>query len=260
MLTFHVVGEFAANQVKCSAVDSTRRIVPEVEAMIESAWRDVLARPGVKLYDGPISRLERFQQIGDQLHLALSQTSYRIFVGTNLYHPELADQFGADVMANPVGVSTVLQTADNKLLFGVRNGAVAYYPRRTHPFAGSLEPRDNGNIFAAARRELREEIALTDADLGQLTLLGLVEDRLIRHPELIFSATTVFDERTLIAQMDEAEHHDTVAIPAERVAVESAAADSAFTPVGVACLLLWGRVQFGNRWFHHMQEGLGSRC
>ncbi len=155
-------------------------------------------------------------------HLQLSQTSYRIFVGTNLYHPELADRFGPEVMANPVGVSTGLQTADGKLFFGVRNVSVAYYPRRTHPFAGSLEPRDNCEIFSAARRELREELALADSDLGSLKLLGLVEDRLIRHPELIFSATTRLAERQLIAQMDQAEHHDTVAIPAGRAGVESA--------------------------------------
>jgi 8-oxo-dGTP pyrophosphatase MutT (NUDIX family) len=254
MLRIHVVGEFAASQVHCTAVPATRRIEPEVEALIDTAWHDVLARPGVKLYDGPISRLERFDLAGDQLHLQLSQTSYRIFVGTNLYHPELADRFGPEVMANPVGVSTVLATADGKLLFGQRNASVAYYPRRTHPFAGSLEPRDNCDIFAAARRELREELALSESDLGELTLLGLVEDRLIRHPELIFSVTTLLTETELITQMDRAEHHDTVAIPADRAGVEAAVGDKSFTPVGTACLLLWGRTHFGGDWYDSWRE------
>jgi 8-oxo-dGTP pyrophosphatase MutT (NUDIX family) len=253
MLTFHVIGEFAAKNVHCISVPATRRIVPEVEAMIDAAWRDVLARPGVKLYDGPISRLERFRPDGDQLHLELSQTSYRIFVGTNLYHPDLADRFGPEVMANPVGVSTALATADGKLLFGRRNAAVAYYPRRTHPFAGSLEPRDNCDVFGAARRELREELTLADTDLGELTLLGLVEDRLIRHPELIFSVTTRLGEKELIAQMDQAEHHDTVAIPADTASVENALHDQSFTPVGLACLLLWGRRRFGEDWYTRLK-------
>jgi hypothetical protein len=254
MLAFNLEGEFSVSQVHCTAVPSTRRIVPEVEALIDAAWRDVLSRPGVKLYDGPISRLERFRLADDQLHLELSQTSYRIFVGTNLYYPELADRFGPEVMANPVGVSTILSTADRKLLFGIRNATVAYYPRRTHPFAGSLEPRDNCDVFAAARRELREELALRDTDLGALTLVGLVEDRLIRHPELIFSVNSRLDEKSLIAQMDQAEHHESIAVPTERAAVESALNDTSFTPVGIACLLLWGRKQFGAGWFAEMRQ------
>jgi 8-oxo-dGTP pyrophosphatase MutT (NUDIX family) len=254
MLSFHLAGEYSTSQVHCIAVPSSRRIVPEVEALIDAAWRDVMSRPGVKLYDGPISRLERFQSAGDRLHLELSQTSYRIFVGTNLYHSELADRFGPEVMANPVGVSTILSTADDKLLFGVRNATVAYYPRRTHPFAGSLEPRDKCDIFAAARRELREELALHDTDLGPLALVGLVEDRLIRHPELIFSVESRLDENSLIAQMDRAEHHESIAIPANRAAIESALKGPSFTPVGIACLLLWGRKQFGVDWFADMKK------
>ncbi|HEX4123452.1 MAG TPA: hypothetical protein VHY37_01910 [Tepidisphaeraceae bacterium] len=254
MLTFHVAGEFSASQVHCTAVPATRKIVPEVEALIDAAWRDVLARPGVKLFDGPISRLERFERAGDRLHLQLSQTSYRIFVGTNLYHPELADRFGSEVMANPVGVSTVLQTGDGKLLFGVRNAAVAYYPRRTHPFAGSLEPRDRCDVFSAAHRELREELALADGDLGALKLLGLVEDRLIRHPELIFTAATGLTENQLVAQMDRAEHHDTIAIGADRDPIEAAVGDKSFTPVGIACLALWGRAHLGVDWYNRLRD------
>lgn len=256
MLKFHVVGEFADSQVHCMTVPTTRKINPQIETLIDIAWRKVLSKPGIKLYDEPISRLERFEKRGDQLHLQLSQTSYRIFVGTHLYHPELADYFGPEVMANPVGVSTVLQTADGKLLFGVRNRSVAYYPRRTHPFAGSLEPRDRCRVFSAARRELREELALSRDDLGSLTLFGLVEDRRIRHPELIFSATTQLTEAQLIAQMDQAEHHDTVAIPADQAGVESALRKKSFTPVAIACLLLWGRIHFGVKWYNRRRVRL----
>ena len=47
----------------------------------------------------------------------------------------------ADCLANPVGVSPALLSADNFLIMGRRNASVAYYPNRIHPFAGALEPR-----------------------------------------------------------------------------------------------------------------------
>ena len=88
-------------------------------------------------------RLERWtvSPDGSRLRLSLSETSYKPFYGTNMSHPELADRFGADVMANPVGVSPALETADGYLLLGRRNSAVAYYPGRLHPFAGCWRAR-----------------------------------------------------------------------------------------------------------------------
>ena len=76
----------------------------------------------------------------DRLALTLSNTTYKHFLGTNLTHPELADRYGREILANPVGVSPALLTADNFLMMGRRNASVAYYPNRIHPFAGALDP------------------------------------------------------------------------------------------------------------------------
>src|SRR5690349_12363656 len=139
MLLFHAPGDWPRTQVLAHSIPSTRLILPAVDKIIDQTWQQISSRPGVHLFDGPMSRLERWTATPDRLELFLSTTSYKPFLGTNLYHPDLADTYGRDVLANPVGVSPALETADGFLLFGRRNASVAYYPNRIHPFAGALE-------------------------------------------------------------------------------------------------------------------------
>src|SRR5204862_549264 len=178
--------------------------------------------------------------------LLLSRTSYKVFLGTNLTHPDLGDRYGPAVLANPVGVSAALETADDLLLLGRRNAAVAYYPERVHPFAGALEPRDGDDVFAAVRRELAEELSLSTADVPGLTCAGLVEDRALRQPELIFLARSRLTRREIESNLDRAEHRGTIALETSPDAIESAATDPALTPVAVAAPLLSGTARFGD--------------
>lgn len=250
MLTFHATGDWTPDQVKVRWVETGRRIVPEVETLIEHAWQAALSRPGVRLFDGPMCRLERWGAPAQVLELDLSVTSYKPFMGTNLAHPEFVEQFGRDVMANPVGVSPALHTADDFLLLGRRNATLAYYPNRTHPFAGALEPRDKGDLFAAVRRELAEELSLGDSDIAEIRCTGIAEDRALRQPELLFRVGTKLTRKQIESQVHADEHGGSVAIPANRQAVAHAVGDPALTPVAVASLLLWGKIIFGDDWFH----------
>ena len=256
MLRFHATGDWTPGQVRVGWVESGRRIVPEVERLIDRAWKAAISRPGVRLFDGPMCRLERWEASAQELSLDLSVTSYKPFMGTNLSHPELAEQFGREVMANPVGVSPALQTADDFLLLGRRNATLAYYPNRTHPFAGALEPRDNGDLFAAVRRELAEELSLGDADVAEIRCTGIAEDRALRQPELLFHVRTRLTRSQLEAQVHADEHGGSVAVPATREAVAGIVHDPALTPVAVASLLLSGRVYFGEDWFRESSAGI----
>ena len=252
MVRFHAPGDWPTGHVTHTWVADGRRRVPAVDAAIDTAWAAAAARPGVRLFDGPMCRLESWTATPGQLHLTLSPTSYKPFVGTNMANPQLADEHGRDVMANPVGVSPALLTADGFLMLGRRNASVAYYPRRVHPFAGSLEPTDP-DVFAAVHRELDEELSLSDADLSDLRCTGVAEDVALRQPELIFAAATHLTRLQVEARLDPDEHAGTWSVPATGEAV-SAAVDSdrhLLTPVASAALLLWGRLRFGDAWLHH---------
>lgn len=252
MLTFHAIGEWAPGRVRLTwSEQSSRRIDPDVERKIDDAWARVTARPGVRLFDGPMCRIESFDASPDVLRLSLSPTSYKPFVGTNLLNPDLADTHGRDVMANPVGVSALLETADGYYVLGRRNASVAYYPERVHPFAGALEPRDGADPFAAVYRELSEELSLSGADVTNLRCTGLVEDRALRQPELVFLVSTSLRRAEVERRVDRDEHLASCALEQVPAKVLEWAADPALTPVAVASLLLAGRLRFGEGWFEH---------
>lgn len=250
-VTFLQTGDWGPDDVDVEWVPGTRRIIPEVEALIDRAWTAAVARPGAHLFDGPMCRLERWEASPDgrRLRLALSETSYKPFFGTNMSHPELADRFGPEVMANPVGVSPALETSDGFLVMGRRNASVAYYPGRIHPFAGALEPRDGGDVFLAVRRELREELSLSNDDVVEVRCTGLVWEEALRQTELIFRVRSSLARRETESRLDPKEHGSVLAIPATFEAIASAVRDPALTPVAVAALLLWARGAFGNEWF-----------
>ena len=259
MLRFHHVATHAPGRIVSTMVPSTRRLVPEVERAVDAAWGNLaVARPGVTLFDGPICRLESFSTDGETLRLAFSRSSYKIFYGTNLQHPEFATRFGPGVMCAPTGASVALETADGFLMFGRRNQSVAYYPGRVHPFAGSVEPLPGDrppDVFADARRELREEAGLAGPAVADLALVGIAEDATLRHPELIFRARTPLTAAEVRAQINPAEHGGGVAVGASREGIESALNAPAFTPVGRAAMLLWGRGAFGTEWFEAAARG-----
>src|SRR5690242_6615439 len=122
MLIVHECGRWDVGDVSIEWVESSRPIVPRVEEIIERAWRDAKARLGDKLFDGPMCRMEsRAAREDGKLHLRLSRTSYRIFLGTNMTHSELAKEFGPQILANPIGVSPALISSDGYLLLGRRN-------------------------------------------------------------------------------------------------------------------------------------------
>ena len=250
MLTFHAAGDWTSGQLQLSQSPSTRLILPEVEGLIDETWARIASQPGVNLFDGPMCRLESWIASPDRLELVLSETSYKPFVGTNLHHPELVDRYGTAILANPVGVSPALETADGWLMMGRRNASVAYYPNKVHPFAGALEPRDAMDPFGAVRRELAEELGFTDADIAEIRCTGIAEDRSIRQPELIFRVRSTRTREQVEATLDRTEHHGSWAIRASGEAIAGVLEDiSGLTPVAVAALLLWGRAVLGVEWF-----------
>ncbi len=249
LLQFHLIGDWSPKNVRVKWVASSHRLPETAQPLVEKRWNEVAAS-GVYLFDGPMCRLERFSADRTGLHLEFSRTSYKTFLGTNLAQPRLADRHGWAVLANPVGVSSALLSADGFVLMGRRNGSVAYYPHRVHPFAGALEPRENLDVFAEVKRELREELSLGDPDLADVRLVCLAEDYALRQPELIFIVRSTLDRQRIESQLDPAEHAAMWAVPVEQRALEDVLTRPGdLTPVAIATLLQLGRTLFGPAWF-----------
>jgi 8-oxo-dGTP pyrophosphatase MutT (NUDIX family) len=241
--------------VRCAPGGLTRRArVPQVEEIIWRAWEEAQAMPGIRLFDGPMCRLERWVDEGEVLCLDLSRTSYRVFFGTNLHGGRRVLRYGPEVLANPLGVSCALHTADDRLLLGLRNERVAYYPSRIHPFAGSLEPSDELDVFKAIQRELDEELGLEASDVIEAHCLGLVEDESLRQPELVVHMRVKRAAEELVKTVDESEHGGCVVVGAEEAAVARWVDNPLLTPVAVGTLLLWGRWRFSEQWYETQRQ------
>jgi hypothetical protein len=249
IVAFRMIGRFARGKVAARWVDRPPRpLDAQVQRRIEEAWQKAQARPGIKLFDGPLCRLEQFRA-GETLDLELTRTSYKIFWATHVADPSLADEYGPQVMANPIGLSCALESRDGCLMLGRRNESVAYYPGRIHPFAGSLEPQERVDVFAQVERELDEELGLKPAEIGGMACIGMIEDLSLRHPELVFHVRCA-PERPRIEQMlDPGEHEGCLAIEPRPAALEAALKNPQLTPVALGTVLLWGRGQFGEAWF-----------
>jgi len=258
MTRFHVVGDFAPGDVAVTWRAPSRVVVPEVERAIDMAWGVAQRRPGVHLFDGPMCRLDRWSLIDGRLHLELSPTSYRAFLGTNLINPTLADRYGDGILANAIGVSSALISADGQLIFGRRSQRVAYYPGRVHPFAGSLEVADPIDVFAEVARELQEELNLRPADVTSVRCMGLCQDVSIRQPELIFRVVTTRSRVEVERLLDEQEHTETWCVPATIEGVAQALAEELLTPIARGVAALWGRSVWGDDWFASVRARLES--
>lgn len=250
MLKFYLMGDWPPGRVACTDVPSSFSVPPEVRQRIDRDWEQVMRELRGHLYDGPMCRLERFEVRGDTLHLALSRTSYKYHYGTNIRDPGLAERLGEQALARPLGVSCALVTSDGFLLMGRRNENVAYYPSRVHPFAGAVEPAEHVDVFDEVRRELREELHLDDyADLTDLRCVGVVEDWLLRHPELIVLVRCRPTRAELDRQVDAKEHHESFAVEPTESAIDAAIRNPLLTPVAVATVMLWAKRLLGEAWF-----------
>ena len=234
----HFTGDFSADQIVTTFSDLKRALPPKVLEIIECEWKLALARIGPRLYDGPMIRLNSRRIENGRLLLDLGRTSYKPFMGTNLTHPELADEFGVEVLANPLGLSAALESADGFLLFGRRNPDMAFYPNRIHPFAGTAESAD---VFADMRKELEEEVGLRESDIAEIRCLGMAEDPAIRQPELIFKVKSRLASSEIERGLDRKEHTEIVSIRRRSEKLDLDLESSQLTPIGMVTLSLWAK-------------------
>jgi 8-oxo-dGTP pyrophosphatase MutT (NUDIX family) len=235
------------------------RLDDERHAAIARTWAAAQTQRGVDLFDGPLCRLEHLAVDGDGLHLRLSRTTYRIFIGTNAGHPQWADDPGRQVMADPLGTSVILRSSDGVLVFGRRSQRVALYPGFVHPFGGTLEPPETGievDLLEEMRRELHEEAGLTRADLSDLRVIALVEDHRLRQPELVYAAQTHLSAEAISSRLDLHEHSACWLLADEQASIDGVlTGNEALTPVLAGALLAWGWRRFGEAWLETRLAG-----
>ena len=257
-----IVGRFGPAEVLVRWSDDRRRSNEDVDELIEGVWQAQTrhaAENGKDLYNGRLCRLMECELAGRALRLTLAEVTYKEFVGTNLLNPQLRYLHGPEVLADPLGVSAAVVTADGFVLMGRRSARVFSHAGRLHPIGGIVQPGDHvgavPDVFREVLRELHEELALPAEQVETPVCLGVVRAKAILQPELIFDVSVRADVETIrraaAEAPDAAEHVEFVPIrdhPGAMVTYLETHYE-ALTPVALATLLLHGQRRWGMGWF-----------
>ncbi|MCP4246097.1 MAG: NUDIX domain-containing protein [bacterium] len=259
--TIDLIRRLTARNVVVRWDPAPQPLEPEFEAHLERIWTQRLAarEAGRRLFNGSMARLVRWSIEDDMLCLETAPTDYRHFLGTNFCSTDWVGAFGSQAYADPLGTSATVITADGRLVLGRRHQALACHGGYLHAVGGTLEPGDQFgdgalDVFAAMRRELEEELAVTGEEIEDLVVTGLVRDRSIVQPELVFDARLAVTANELRNRLDlsypDQEHTALESCCDEPEAVAPFIERSApITPVAVAALLLHGRHDWGGDWY-----------
>ena len=256
------VGRFRRGDVSVRWSEGQRPSSEAEDRAIEEAWHEQLAaarRDGRWLVNGRLCRLIECQAGNGVLHLTLGEVSYKEFVGTNLTNAPLRYVHGPEVLANPLGVSAAIVSSDGFLLLGRRSRLVFTHGGRLHPIAGIVQPPDvAGNLpnpFQAIAEEIEEELGLPGEALRLSECLGMIRDKQIVQPELIFDVRVDAGEaeirRSAAGAADALEHEEIVATRDQPGAVVAFVREHAgeLTSAALAMLLLHGQRHWGTGWF-----------
>jgi 8-oxo-dGTP pyrophosphatase MutT (NUDIX family) len=233
-----------------------------LEQLIATTWDAQVAeadKHGRILFNGDMGGLIRWRDDGDAIVLDVRHTDYRRFIGTNFCNGPRAGAFGVETYANPVGTSAVLIAADGNVLFGRRGMHLACHGGYLHIFGGSLEPidrREDGtvDVFEAVRRELREELHVTDEEIAELVCTGMVRDLSLFQPELCYDAVLKIGGDEVLSRFDPdapGQEHSALEIgrddPQQWVHFIRGAVR--FAPAAVGAVMLHGRRVWGLAWY-----------
>ena len=240
-----VGGEFGLDQTSVTWVGEKRPSTEELDLLIEETWKEETPGENCKLFDGALCRLVDCSSEEGRLSLSLGPVSFKEFFGTNLKNPHIRHSHGIHVLADALGVSAAVVTGDGFLLLGRRSDAVAFHKGMIHPIGGMVEPPTAPATAPSPFGSM----------LRELVCLGLVRDKRIVQPELIFDVTVETDveavRTALVGAIDANEHSELVPICNHPGAIVSFIERNCeeLTPVAMATLLLHGLRSWGSGWF-----------
>lgn len=248
-------GRFPPAQVRVTFDPMPRPTTPELDAAIGAEWdRQVALAAGTQrvLFNGEMLRYVSHRATESTFEMSVGPTCYRDFVGTNLYGQAWLDRVGWQCFSNAVGTTATLVTADSLICYGRRSQRVAFHAGHVHTFGGALElsdrkPDGTVDVFAALLRELREELGIGPGDLDDLTCVGLIRDKEIFQPELLFEArvkltAVMLKERWKTAESAD-EHDEIVTLQDKPEAIlPFIRSCKLIAPVAIGALLIHGQI------------------
>lgn len=259
------VQRFDRSQVEQRTTKSVSPMPPAQAEYTATYWdteRGKAATQGRTLYNGQLVKLVRSDVRGSMLCLDLEKTCFRDFAATNLNSSREKPSISPQHRADALGVSGTVLTSDGYLAWGRRSQRVYYHQGYLQAAGGMLEQDDRldhgrYDLFGCMARELSEELGIGQEDLATMTIIGLVRDKSILQPELLF------DVEVNLSRKDLASRFAPTRSDGEHTAIEFLYDDpegymlflkatNMVTPVAQALLLLHGRLRWGAEWYEQI--------
>lgn len=190
-----VVGEFGPKDLVVEYTGRKFEPAADLAEQIEKKW----AKLGWKRNDN-LARLETYGLEEGKLVLTLGETDGKRYVGARDF--EYLRKYGFDGIANVLAVSSVVQTADGKILVAKRQKGDAV--GAIDGIAGNVSPGED--LFAAAMREVEEETGIDVNELKDGRVIGLVYEygKDLCHPVMGFVfKTDLTAEQVMSRKTDE---------------------------------------------------------
>mgnify|MGYP006279257877 CR=1 FL=1 len=176
-----------------------------LEQSIHTFWQTL---PKTHIFNGTVARLDTWEWSSDRrgLHLYLRPSEYRTLLYSNAHVSEICAAWGRRYLANVLGISAVLLSADKHIVFMKRSQDVGEFPGCFDVFGGHIDVSASHNapcVFAAMEQELDEEVNLAPADYD-LELIGLLKSVPNQKPELVFLATSLLSTSEILKRAQRA--------------------------------------------------------
>ncbi len=229
----------------------------DVQQACEVFWQQVTAA-NPSLFDGPVVALKQAGVRRGKLHLTLALTSYKKQLFSNHNAQQWQRQGRAALRANGLGVSAILRLADQKLLLICRSESQGEYPGFLDVVGGHIHPvvhscgKGRPDVFCAIASEIRAELGIAPDEIRALTCIGLIENREILKPELIFSAHIRRDLSTIqkllpgAAEQNEVSGVESISAHSKQIQRLLEHRSQQMTPTALGCMRLL--LQKSGRW------------
>lgn len=235
-------------------------------AQANAAWQEHSSRRaalGLNHSNDELVRLARFtlKQNDTLLELSLGRTDFREFVATR--SREALRHRNWSRLANPLAVASVVVTNDDKILVGRRPNIAHIHAGKYFVFGGFVDRADLtelDGVFHSIKREIHEELGVDFRAFSDICCTGLNYDLTCPHPELSFSVR-IAESFATIATYTPTDKEVTALESIDNTPQAISSFLDALHPDGIvgtaeACLLLHGRLNFGDDWFHRTLTGI----
>ncbi|HEX8229871.1 MAG TPA: NUDIX domain-containing protein [Chloroflexia bacterium] len=265
------IGPFAADSLKADLDDTSRNLLLDdmQQAQANLVWLEHSSRRaklGLNNNDDVLVRLAAFRVEPDrqELSLALGITSFREFVATRSREAMRGGSW--DSLANPLAVAAAVVTADEKILVGPRPNNAHIHPGKYFLVGGFVDRSDLAmpeGLVHAMKREIYEEVGVASSAISDITCTGLNFDLAYPHPELSFSVR-ITESFATVATHTPQDKDEVLALESIDNTPNGVSSwlrqvyPRSVVGTAVACLLLHGRLTFGERWFHNTREQLST--